>query len=87
VYAYLNGLKIGANSMVSNGVMVSRAMVADAGLDPDKDVKIVVIGEGAQAAVLLKNKQADVYSAFDTAYALVEIAGVPHQCVRPRADR
>jgi NitT/TauT family transport system substrate-binding protein len=75
--ADLKGLKIGVNSMGSNGVMVSRAMVADAGLDPDRDVKIVVIGEGAQAAVLLKNKQADAYSAFDTAYALVEIAGVP----------
>jgi NitT/TauT family transport system substrate-binding protein len=75
--ADLKGLKIGVNSMGSNGVMVSRAMVADAGLDPDRDVNIVVIGEGAQAAVLLKNKQADAYSAFDTAYALVEIAGVP----------
>jgi NitT/TauT family transport system substrate-binding protein len=75
--ADLKGKKIGVNSMSSNGVMVTRALVVDAGLDPQKDINIVVIGEGAQAAAQLKNKQADAYSAFDTAYVLVENAGVP----------
>ena len=75
--ADLKGKKIGVNSMSSNGVMVTRAMAVSAGLDPQKDINIVVIGEGAQAAAQLKNKQADAYSAFDTAYVLVENAGVP----------
>jgi NitT/TauT family transport system substrate-binding protein len=75
--ADLKGKKIGVNSMGSNGVMVTKAMAANAGLDPLKDINIVVIGEGAQAAAQLKNKQADAYSAFDTAYVLVENAGVP----------
>jgi NitT/TauT family transport system substrate-binding protein len=75
--ADLRGKKIGVNSMSSNGVMVTRAMAVSAGLDPEKDINIVVIGEGAQAAALLKNKQADAYSAFDTAYVLVENAGIP----------
>jgi len=74
--ADLRGKKVGVNSMSSNGVMVTRAMAASAGLDPQKDLNIVVIGEGAQAAAQLKNKQADAYSAFDTAYVLVENAGV-----------
>jgi len=74
--ADLKGKKIGVNSMSSNGVMVTRAMAANAGLDPQRDISIVVIGEGAQAAAQLKNKQADAYSAFDTAYVLVENAGV-----------
>jgi NitT/TauT family transport system substrate-binding protein len=74
--AHLKGKKIGVNSMSSNGVMVTRAMAAAAGLDPQKDINIVVIGEGAQAAAQLKNKEADAYSAFDTAYVLVENAGV-----------
>ena len=74
--ADLKGKKVGVNSMASNGVMVTRAMATDAGLNPDKDINIVVIGEGAQAAAQLKNKQADAYSAFDTAYTLVENAGV-----------
>jgi NitT/TauT family transport system substrate-binding protein len=82
----LKGKKIGVNSMSSNGVMVTRAMAVGAGLDPQmavgagldpqKDINIVVIGEGAQAAAQLKNKQADAYSAFDTANVLVENAGV-----------
>jgi NitT/TauT family transport system substrate-binding protein len=72
----LRGKKIGVNAMSSNGVMVTRAMAASAGLDPQKDINIVVIGEGAQAAAQLRNKQADAYSAFDTAYVLVENAGV-----------
>lgn len=75
--ADLKGKKVGVNSMGSNGVMISRAMAANAGLDPQKDINIVVIGEGAQAAAQLKNRQADAYSAFDTAYVLVENAGVP----------
>jgi NitT/TauT family transport system substrate-binding protein len=74
--ADLRGKKIGVNAMSSNGVMVTRAMAASAGLDPQKDINIVVIGEGAQAAAQLRNKQADAYSAFDTAYVLVENAGV-----------
>src|SRR5215470_8343785 len=75
--ADLKGKKVGVNSMGSNGVMVTKAMAANAGLDPQKDVNIVVIGEGSQAAAQLKNKQVDAYSAFDTAYVLVENAGVP----------
>jgi NitT/TauT family transport system substrate-binding protein len=75
--ADLKGKTVGVNSMGSNGVLVTRAMTANAGLDPQKDINIVVIGEGAQAAAQIKNKQVDAYSAFDTAYALVENAGVP----------
>ena len=75
--ADLKGKKIGVNSMASNGVIVTRAMAANAGLDPQKDINIVVAGEGAQAAAQIKNKQVDAYSAFDTAYVLVENAGVP----------
>lgn len=74
--ADLKGKKVGVNSMASNGVMVTRAMATENGLDPAKDIRIVVIGEGAQAAAQLKNNQADAYSAFDTAYTLVENTGL-----------
>ena len=49
---------------------------AAAGLNPDTDITIVVAGEGAQPAIMLKNKQVDALSQFDTQYALIEIAGV-----------
>jgi NitT/TauT family transport system substrate-binding protein len=72
----LKGKTIGVTNMSSAGVIIARAQVAAAGLNPDTDITIVVAGEGAQPAVMLRNKQVDALSQFDTQYALVEIAGV-----------
>jgi NitT/TauT family transport system substrate-binding protein len=74
--ADLRGKKIGLTSMASAGLIVARAMVQSAGMDPAKDVSIVVAGEGAQTAALLRTKQIDALSQFDTQYALVENAGI-----------
>ena len=73
--ADLKGKKIGVTSMASAGVIVARALVKQAGMDPDKDVSIVVAGESAQTAALLNSKQIDALSQFDTQYALTENAG------------
>ena len=45
-------------------------------MDPEKDINIVVAGEGAQTAAMLRNNQVDALSQFDTQYAMVENAGV-----------
>jgi NitT/TauT family transport system substrate-binding protein len=74
--ADLKGKTIGVTSLASAGVVVARAQVAAAGLDPDRDVNIVVAGEGAQPAAMLRNHQVDALSQFDTQYALIENAGV-----------
>jgi NitT/TauT family transport system substrate-binding protein len=74
--ADLKGKNVGVISMSSGGVIVARALAATAGLDPDKDITIVVAGEGAQTAALVRNKQVDALSQFDTQYAIVENAGV-----------
>src|SRR5262245_31831894 len=71
----LKGKKIGVTSMASAGVIVARALAKEAGMDPDKDVNIVVAGESAQTAALLNSKQVDALSQFDTQYALTENAG------------
>jgi len=71
----LRGKTIGVVSMGS-GVLFAKALVASAGMNPEADVKIVVVGEGAQTAALVRNKQVDALSQFDTQYALVENAGV-----------
>jgi NitT/TauT family transport system substrate-binding protein len=71
----LKGKTIGVISMGS-GVLFAKAAVASAGLDPEKDVKIVVAGEGAQTAAMLRSKQVDALSQFDTQYAMVENAGM-----------
>ena len=75
-HADLKGKTIGVTNMSSAGVIIARAQVAAAGLNPDTDITIAVAGEGAQPAVMLRNKQVDALSQFDTQYALTEIAGV-----------
>jgi NitT/TauT family transport system substrate-binding protein len=72
----LRGKSIGVTSLASAGVVVARAQVAAAGLDPARDVQIVVAGEGAQTAAMVRNKQVEALSQFDTQYAMVENAGV-----------
>ena len=74
--ADLRGKKIGMTSMSSAGLIVARALVQANGMDPDKDVSLVVAGEGAQTAALVRSKQVDALSQFDTQYAMVENAGV-----------
>jgi NitT/TauT family transport system substrate-binding protein len=74
--ADLKGKLIGVISMGSAGVPVAKALVATAGLNPESDVTIVVAGEGAQTAAMLRSKQVDALSQFDTQYAMVENAGV-----------
>jgi NitT/TauT family transport system substrate-binding protein len=71
----LKGKTIGVISMGS-GVLFAKGAVARAGLDPERDVKIVVAGEGAQTAAMVRSKQVDALSQFDTQYAMVENAGV-----------
>ena len=74
-FADLKGKTIGVTSMASAGVVVARAQLSVAGINPTTQARIVVAGEGAQTASLLRAKQLDALSQFDTQYALVEIAG------------
>jgi NitT/TauT family transport system substrate-binding protein len=75
-FADLKGKSIGVASMGSAGVVVARALAANAGLDPDRDVRIVVAGEGVQPAALLRAGQVDALSQYDTQYAMIENAGI-----------
>ncbi len=73
--ADLKGKRIGVTAMASAGVNVARALVASQGLNPDTDARIIAVGEGGQAAALIRQGQVDALSLYDTAYALVENAG------------
>lgn len=72
----LKGKSIGVIAMGSAGVLIARALAATNGMNPDKDINIVVAGEGAQTAALLRSKQIEALSQYDTQYALVDNAGV-----------
>ncbi len=71
----LKGKHIGVTSMASAGVIIARAMASINGMDPDRDIIIVVAGEAGQTAALLRGNQVDALSQFDTQYALTENAG------------
>jgi NitT/TauT family transport system substrate-binding protein len=73
----LKGKKIGVASMGSGGVHVARGLLAMNGLDPDNDAQLVVVGEAAQAATMLRGSQVAALSLYDTQYALIENAGQP----------
>jgi NitT/TauT family transport system substrate-binding protein len=75
-FADLKGKRIGVTSMASAGVIIARAIAKNHGWDPDKDISIVVVGEAAQTAALLRSGQVEALSQFDTQYALTENAGV-----------
>lgn len=84
----LKGKTIGVTSIGSGGTLVARALVAENGFDPEKDVSIVVAGEGAQTAALLRSHQIDAVSQFDTQFTLVENAGVALRALpTPTIDR
>src|SRR5262249_59548490 len=72
----LKGKSTGVISMASAGVIIARALAATNGMNPDSDVKIMVAGEGAETAALVRSGQVDALSQFDTQYALTENAGV-----------
>jgi NitT/TauT family transport system substrate-binding protein len=74
--ADLKGKKIGVTSMASGAVVVTRALLSQQGLDPNRDAAIVVVGEAAQAAALARTNQVDALSLYDTQFALVDNAGV-----------
>jgi NitT/TauT family transport system substrate-binding protein len=72
----MKGKKIGVTSMASAGAIIARALAKNAGLDPQRDISIVVAGEAGQTAALIRNGSVDALSQFDTQYALVENAGM-----------
>jgi NitT/TauT family transport system substrate-binding protein len=72
----LKGKTIGLMAMGGPGLWVAKALVATAGLDPERDVKFAVAGEGAQTAAMVKRKQVDALSQYDAQYVMVENAGV-----------
>ena len=72
----IKGKRIGVASLASSGTLVARATAAELGLNPDKDVAIIAIGEGGAAAGLVRSKEVDALCLYDTQYALMENAGL-----------
>jgi NitT/TauT family transport system substrate-binding protein len=66
---------IGAVSLSSGAVPVAKAMLRSIGFDPEKDVKWLPIGLGAQAAAAMKSGRVDALAQWDWSYAILENYG------------
>ena len=73
--ADLRGKKIGVISLASGSAPYARAYVKAAGLDPAKDVELLPVGVGAQAAAALNDGKVDMLALYTQAYAVIENAG------------
>jgi NitT/TauT family transport system substrate-binding protein len=73
--ADLRGKRIGVISLASGSAPYARAFVRDAGLDPEKDVELLPVGVGAQAAAALNGGDVDALALYTQAYAVIESAG------------
>src|SRR5215207_4169052 len=71
----LKGKTIGVLSLSSGAVPVAKAMLRSIGFDPEKDVKWLPIGIGAQAVNALRSNQVDAMAYWDWGYAILENAG------------
>jgi len=67
------GKRIGVQSLGSGTVPLIRAMLEEAGLNPERDVTFVPVGLGPSAAVaLFVTRQVDVLGLWDGQYAIIE---------------
>lgn len=73
--ADFKGKKIGVISLASGSAPYARAWVKSGGLDPAKDVELLPVGVGAQAATALNSGQVDAIALYTQAYAVIESSG------------
>lgn len=71
--ADLKGKRLGVIGLATATIPIVKAVIADAGLNPETDVTFVAVGYGAQAAsALWLTKQVDALAMYDSVYAAIE---------------
>ncbi|MGH7015144.1 MAG: ABC transporter substrate-binding protein [Stellaceae bacterium] len=85
-YADLKGKKIGVSNLGATDYPVTREVLKNLGIDPDKDVSWVVVGEGVSAGVALERGVIDALAYYDTGFGAIEGAGMQLRYL-PRPDR
>ena len=71
--ADLKGRKLGVIGQATATIPIVKAVLEDAGVDPNKEITFVDVGYGAQAAAALwLSKQVDALAMYDSVYAAIE---------------
>jgi NitT/TauT family transport system substrate-binding protein len=75
-YDDLKGKKIGVSDLGTTDYPVTRAVLQNLGIDPDKDVTWTVVGAGVSAGVALQRGVVDALAYFDTGFGQIDAAGI-----------
>jgi NitT/TauT family transport system substrate-binding protein len=75
--ADLRGKRIGVISLTTGNVPVTRAILREAGIDTQRGVEIIPVGQGAAAVNAFRNGQVDALNQFDVVHAQIAVAGTP----------
>jgi len=75
-YADLKGKKIGVSDLGTTDYPVTRAVLQNNGIDPDKDVTWIAVGAGVSAGVALQRGVIDALAYFDTGFGQIDAAGI-----------
>ena len=76
-YDDLKGKKIGVSDMGTTDYPVTRAVLQNIGIDPNKDVTWIAVGAGVSAGVALQRGVIDALAYFDTGFGQIDAAGIP----------
>ncbi len=83
--ADLKGKIVGISEPGGGEVPMVKAALQGVGLDPDKDVRLVPIGEGSPATFeAIKSGKVDAYSSNFADSLAVEVAGIPMRDITPK---
>jgi NitT/TauT family transport system substrate-binding protein len=75
-YEDLKGKKIGVSDLGTTDYPVTRAVLQNIGVDPDKDVQWTAVGAGVTAGVALQRGVIDALAYFDTGFGQIDAAGI-----------
>jgi NitT/TauT family transport system substrate-binding protein len=75
-YEDLKGKKIGVSDLGTTDYPVTRAVLKNIGIDPDKDVTWTAVGAGVSAGVALQRGVIDALAYFDTGFGQIDAAGI-----------
>jgi NitT/TauT family transport system substrate-binding protein len=85
-YQDLKGRKIGVSDFAATDYPVTKNVLKSLGIDPEKDVKFVAVGNGVPAGVALERGAIDALSYYDTGFGQIEAAGIS-MAFLPRPDK
>jgi NitT/TauT family transport system substrate-binding protein len=84
-YEDLKGRKIGVSDLGTTDYPVTRSVLKNLGIDPDKDVQWIAVGAGVSAGVALQRGVIDALAYFDTGFGQIEAADIAIRMLpRPR---